>query len=199
MAVTTERPFEIPIANSAADKLLDRAFEYIDGAGDPNDSLRSIAEGIGTSHRMLQYHFVTKERLLAGVYFKYQARAMAQYDETQLVPTSRAEYVRRSWEFYRDAENAPMIELLLLINNPASGALTDETLMKTISAPWSATVTELGIREGLTPERAESESRLVRNAWRGLHSDLYGTGDSVLADAAVEVLIEWISPTAPCP
>lgn len=192
MSAVTMRPFEMPARDSAADKLLSRAFEYIDGDGDPNDSLRAIADGIGTSHRMLQYHFITKERLLAGVYFKYQSRAMEQYNAS-LIPTSRAEYVRLSWEFYRDPANHVMIKLLLLINNPAAGALEDASLMNMISEPWSATLTELGIAEGLTPERSESESRLVRNAWRGLHSDLYGTGETALADAAVAVLIDWIS------
>jgi AcrR family transcriptional regulator len=183
----------MPLSDSAADRLLIKAFEYIDGEGDANDSLRTIAEGIGTSHRMLQYHFVTKERLLAGVYFKFQARAMEKYDASDLQPTTRSEYVRASWDFYRDPANYVMIKLLLLINNPAAGALEDTTLMTMISAPWSATLTELGITEGLTPERSESESRLVRNAWRGLHSDLYGTGETAPADAAVEVLIEWVS------
>lgn len=183
----------MPVLDSPADKLLNRAFDYIDGAGDPHDSLRAIAEAIGSSHRMLQYHFTTKERLLAGVYFKYQARAILQYGETMPAFESRAQYVRASWNFYRDPDNVVMMELLLLINNPAAGALADESLMSTISEPWSATLTDLGILEGLTPARAESESRLVRNAWSGLHADLYGTGDSESADAAISVLIEWIS------
>jgi AcrR family transcriptional regulator len=194
MADLSSRPFEIPRAGSPADRLLEKALGHILGAGDPAESLRSIAEAIGTSHRMLQYHFGSKERLLAGVFFKYQQRLAATNGVPLLEPTSRAHYVRISWDIYREPGNFVMLELLLMITNPVAGALTDPSLMKSISGPWTEALVELGIAEGLTRERAESEARLVRNAWRGLHADLYGTGDTAAADAALDVLLEWIRP-----
>jgi AcrR family transcriptional regulator len=194
MADLSSRPFQMPRAESPADRLLEKTLDHILGAGDPTESLRSIAEAIGTSHRMLQYHFGSKERLLAGVFFKYQQRLAVTNGVPLLDPTSRAHYVRMSWDIYREPDNFVMLELLLMITNPAAGALNDLSLMTSISGPWSETLVELGLAEGLSRERAESEARLVRNAWRGLHADLYGTGDTVAADAALEVLLEWISP-----
>ena len=85
-----------------------------------------------------------------------------------------------------------MMEILILITNPAAGAVNDESLMKRLSNRWSETLVELGLREGLSLARAEAEARLVRDAWRGMHQDIYSTGSRPEVDAAFEVLMDWL-------
>ncbi len=192
MADLPSRPFELPRAGSAGDLLLDRLVDHLLDTGDPRDSLRSLAEAIGTSHRMLQYHFGTKERLLGASLLKIMQRMPVPPPEQR--PTTRAEYLRYAWAVYRRPENFILLELLLMITNPAAGALNDETLMKQFSAGFRDQMVVLGEREGLTPYRANAEARLVIAAWRGLHQDLYGTLDARAVDAAMDVLTEWVTP-----
>ena len=194
MADFSSRPFELPRAGSAGDLLLDKVVQYFMADGDPRDSLRGIAQAIGTSHRMLQYHFGTKERLLGAAFLRFREILTEGRGSSVPIepPFTRGDYIRMSWEMYRRPENFLMLELLLLITNPAAGALTDESLMKQLSSEWSEVLVKLGIDAGLDPARAEAEARLVRSAWRGLHGDLYGTGDAAAVDAAVNVLIDWV-------
>ena len=185
----TPPPFAVPRPGSSADRLVELALDYMLADGAPTDSLRTIADAIGTSHRMLQYHFHTKERLLGSVLLKFQSRRTID-DLPEF--TTRSEYVRFSWDIYRQPDSFLMMEILILITNPARGAVNDESLMKRLSNRWSETLIELGLREGLTLERAEAEARLVRDAWRGMHQDLYSTGDRHSVDAAFEVLMHWL-------
>ncbi|MCU1423682.1 MAG: hypothetical protein JWN36_3333 [Microbacteriaceae bacterium] len=185
----TPPPFALPKPGSSADRLIELTLDYMLAEGAPTDSLRTIAEAIGTSHRMLQYHFHTKERLLGSVLLKFQARrAIAELPEF----TSRSQYVRFSWDIYREPDSFLMMEILILITNPAAGAVNDESLMKRLSNRWSETLIELGLREGLSLERSEAEARLVRDAWRGMHQDIYSTGNRAAVDAAFEVLLDWL-------
>jgi hypothetical protein len=191
MADVSSRPFELPRPGSSGDQLLDKMVAHLVADGDPRDSLRSLAEAIGTSHRMLQYHFLTKERMLGAVLLKIRQRSTGV--PTQ-IPETRAEFMRMAWAMYRQPENFIMLELLLIITNPAAGAVTDESLMKQMSGGFADYLIGLGVKEGLTPERSKVESRLIIDAWRGLHEDLYGTLDSDAVDAALDVLIEWVQP-----
>ena len=52
---------------SAKDLLLDQVVDHFVAEGMGDLSLRKIAAAIGTSHRMLLYHFGSREGLLAAV------------------------------------------------------------------------------------------------------------------------------------
>jgi AcrR family transcriptional regulator len=66
---------------SAKELLLERVVDHFvaDGLGDL--SLRKIATAIGTSHRMLLYHFGSKDGLLLEVVRAVEARSRAQLGE----------------------------------------------------------------------------------------------------------------------
>ena len=59
--------------SSAKRKLLDAAVDYVTEHGIADLSLRGLAAAISTSHRMLIFHFGSKEQLWAGI-----ARTVAQ-------------------------------------------------------------------------------------------------------------------------
>src|SRR5829696_6592415 len=51
----------------ARDRLLEQTIVYVSEEGIADLSLRTLAGALGTSHRMLIYHFGSKEGLLAAV------------------------------------------------------------------------------------------------------------------------------------
>ena len=59
--MTEDRP------GSRREQLLQAALGYFARNGVHNQSLRNLASGIGTSHRMLNYHFGSREGLLSDV------------------------------------------------------------------------------------------------------------------------------------
>src|SRR5205823_2488094 len=70
--------------SEARAKLLDAAIERIAHHGGADRSLRSLAADLGTSHRMLIYHFGSKEGLLTAVAREVEARqrvALADIDD----------------------------------------------------------------------------------------------------------------------
>src|SRR5688500_461973 len=57
----------LPLPGSSARELAEQVASFIRTHGLKDTSLRLMAASIGTSDRMLRYHFGTRERLLAAV------------------------------------------------------------------------------------------------------------------------------------
>src|SRR3954454_9299152 len=62
---------------SARERLLAAAMEHVAGHGVANLSLRGLAAALGTSHRMLIYHFGSREGLLIEVIRAVEAQQRA--------------------------------------------------------------------------------------------------------------------------
>src|SRR5437763_12041396 len=65
------------VSPSPREALLDAAVEYAVHHGVSDLSLRALAADLGTSHRMLIYHFGSKEGLLTTVAREVEARQRA--------------------------------------------------------------------------------------------------------------------------
>src|SRR5579871_5379879 len=63
--------------SAARAALLDAVIDHLATHGVGDLSLRPLAEGVGTSHRMLLYHFGSKEQLLVAVVDEVEARQRA--------------------------------------------------------------------------------------------------------------------------
>src|SRR4051812_37110241 len=72
----TSRPAKAAGA-TPRERLLAAALEHFGAHGIGDTSLRGIAEALGTSHRMLIYHFGSREGLLAEVTSEVEARQRA--------------------------------------------------------------------------------------------------------------------------
>src|SRR3954465_1077848 len=77
------------------DRYLDAAGDYVVDNGMSELSLRPLAEAIGTSHRMLLYHFGSKEQLLVEIVREIERR------ERELVARSTPEDETRPDEVLR--------------------------------------------------------------------------------------------------
>src|SRR5215208_1472206 len=68
------------------ERLLAAAVDYAAEHGLADLSLRTLAAGLGTSHRMLIFHFGSKEGLLVEVVREVEARQRALLDEFRADP-----------------------------------------------------------------------------------------------------------------
>jgi AcrR family transcriptional regulator len=64
--------------------LLDQAIDYVTAHGWRARNLRRLAEALGTSHRMLIYHFGSKDGLLVAIVDEVEARQRAALAELQV-------------------------------------------------------------------------------------------------------------------
>ena len=96
-----ERPEEA--GPRARQRLLDSVIAHFTAEGLADQSLRRIAEAIGSSHRMLLYHFGSKDGLLVEVVREVEARTQVRlmaFGEDAVGDTD--ELIRRMWAYLAD-------------------------------------------------------------------------------------------------
>ncbi len=166
--------------------LLGDAVEHFAKNGIGDASLRSIATSIGTSHRMLIYHFGSREGLLAEV-----VRTVEQQQRDLLATLSDLPIAEQAEEFWRRVTEAALVYGPLFFELSAH-AMQDlphtESLKADLINVWLPPLIELCIRAGLPPEEAPAYARLGLAASRGLLFDLLLTGDRAGVDEASALL-----------
>ena len=167
-------------------RLLGAAIAYFAKHGTSEISLRTLATAIGTSHRMLIYHFGSKERLLVEVVRSIedeQRRVFASLDD-ELDPPAAA---RAFWRRLSDPSLAPFERLFFEVYGQAlqrrSWALP---LLDGVIDDWVAPAAQRLIARGVPRAQAEAEARLGVDVTRGLLLDLLATGDRRGVNAAAE-------------
>jgi AcrR family transcriptional regulator len=97
------------------DELVDKALGYLLQNGVAGLSLRPLAKDIGTSARLLVYHFESKDGLIAAVMGEVQARMRRSFAELQAPPTPRqaAGALQAFWAWIIRPQNLPYLRLLL--------------------------------------------------------------------------------------
>jgi len=177
---------------SPRERLLAAAVDHVAAHGIGEVSLRQLAAALGTSHRMLVYHFGSKEGLLVEVIRAVEARqrdALADLAANADLPVD--EQARRMWRRLADPALWPHERLFFEVYGQAlQGRPHTAALLDGIVDSWLEPLTALNIAQGLPPERARASARLGIAVTRGLLLDLLATGDRPGADAAMELFIE---------
>jgi len=177
---------------SPRERLLAAAVDHVAAHGIGEVSLRQLAAALGTSHRMLVYHFGSKEGLLVEVIRAVEARqreALADLAADADLPVD--EQARRMWHRLADPALWPHERLFFEVYGQAlQGRPHTAALLDGIVDSWLEPLTALNIAQGLPPERARASARLGIAVTRGLLLDLLATGDRPGADAAMELFIE---------
>ena len=171
------------------DRLLDAAVGYALDEGIVDLSLREIAGAIGTSHRMLIYHFGSREGLLVAVVREIERR------QRELISWDSAspDDARRTWERLIDPSLRSQERLFFeiyahaLLGRPGTEGFLEEAL-----EGWIAPMTDSLISSGVERDEARTLSRLGVALTRGLLLDLLATGDSSGVTRAYELFIELI-------
>jgi AcrR family transcriptional regulator len=178
--------------------LLDAAIEFSAQHGLAGVSLRQMAEALGTSHRMLIYHFGSKDGLLVAIVDEMEARQRAQMAALDADPdVPPAEQLRRMWRELADPAMWPHERLFFEVYGQAlQGRPHTTQLLDTVVDAWLEPVTAIGQRLGMTKREARVNARLGLAVVRGLLLDLLATGDRKGCDDAMERFIAGYALTA---
>ena len=176
--------------NSARERLLARVVEHIASSGVSDLTLRGLAAEIGSSHRMLIYHFGSKEGLLVEVIKLVEQRQRDALAEIEVDDPTPSGIARAFWRRLSAPELAANERLFFEIYGQAlQGRPGATALLDGIVDSWLAPVIELLDRLGFPSEHAAAQARLGVAVTRGLLLDLLATGDRAACDAAMEQYI----------
>jgi AcrR family transcriptional regulator len=178
------------------ERLLAAAMEHVAQHGVGDLSLRGLAAALGTSHRMLIYHFGSREGLLIEVIRTVEAQQRAAL-ATMLLDEDAppAETMRRMWQRVADPALWPNERLFFEVYAQAlQGSPHALPLLDGIVDLWVEPLARIAVAQGVPEARARAEARLGIAVVRGLLLDLLATGDREAVDAAMERYIEAIAP-----
>ena len=166
-------------------QLQEAALEYLLKLGVANLSLRPLAAALGTSARILLFHFKSKEGLLADVLEELNAQLLASFGQLAAAAPSRGAEtpLERFWHWATRKENIPHLRLLyelqiIAAQNPAEYG----RFWKKISLDWQSSA--LGATSA--EFRSESLATLCIAVFDGLFLELVSTGDRARLTRALE-------------
>ena len=176
--------------SQARERLLAAAVAHALYAGIADLSLRQLAAAIGTSHRMLLYHFGSREGLLVAVTQAVEEQQRAVLLESGLTPQD----ARRSWQRLSDPKLWPQERLFFELYACAlRGRPGTEGFLDGIVESWIAPVADALVQAGAEEEVARADARLGVAVVRGLLLDLLATGDRAAVDEAYERFLQHAS------
>lgn len=158
------------VTSQARERLLAAAVDQAMRGGITDQSLRELAAAIGTSHRMLLYHFGSREGLLVAV-----SNAV---NEAEAAALAKWEDPRRLWQHFSDPELWPVERLFFeLYVHALFGRPGTEGFFETSVEAWITALTDEVLKAGADETTARTEARLSLAVARGLLLDLLATGD----------------------
>jgi AcrR family transcriptional regulator len=178
-----------PTAHTVAkERLLRAAIGYVAEHGVADLTLRRLAAAIGTSHRMLIYHFGSKAGLLIEVIRSVEEQQRRTLAELEVDPAqSPSEIARQMWRHLSDPALWPNERLFFEMYGQAlQGRSHAVGFLDDIVTSWLAPIAAMRRQQGVPAELADAQARLDLAVTRGLLLDLLATGDRAGTTAAVE-------------
>ncbi len=172
--------------SQARDRLLAAAVQHALEAGIGDSSLRELAAAIGTSHRMLIYHFGSREGLLVAV-----ARAVEDAERAALLDAGvHPSGAWRTWKHLSAPNMWPQERLFFhLYSSALYGRPGTEGFLDGVVSDWVAPVAGALEAAGADKRTARAQARLGVAVVRGLLLDLLATGDRKGVDAAYRLFL----------
>lgn len=175
------------VESQARSRLLRAAVSHAMASGIGDLSLREIAAAMGTSHRMLLYHFGSREGLFLAVteaVEEQQRQAVFGFDVD-------LDNLARTWERVSDPNLWPQERLffelysLALLDRPGLDGFLDRAIES-----WLQPATEALTAKGADPDAARADARLALAVVRGLLLDLLATKDRSGVQQAFERFVD---------
>ena len=177
------------------DALLERVIAFFVENGVGDTSLRAVAAATSTSHRMLIYHFGSREGLLTAVVAQVWESQQAVMEE--LVDTHPGDPSGGAWLYWKMVADRDV--LAPLVFEMSAQAMHE--------APWKDTFTqghehmvqqvaERLVAFGEPRQRAFTLSRMCVAIMLGALWELRLTGDRTAADATVRTFLEAMWPSS---
>ncbi|WP_051343214.1 TetR/AcrR family transcriptional regulator [Pseudonocardia spinosispora] len=172
------------------ERLLAAAMDYLGTRGISDLSLRELAEALGTSHRMLIYHFGSKEGLLTEVVRAVEAAQRDTWNELVADETLEpADRPRRLWQRVSDPALEPYVRLFFEIYGQAlQGREPATALLDGDIQSWQRATAQGFAAPGAD---ADTVARLGVAVTRGLLMDLLATGDRAEVNKAYNLFLTW--------
>jgi AcrR family transcriptional regulator len=172
----------------AKERLLRAAMGYVAEHGVTDLSLRGLAAAIGTSHRMLIYHFGSKEALLGAVVHAVEAEQRERLAGLDTSPSSSpGATMRRMWKHLSNPALWPNERLFFEMYGQAlQGRPQTAAFLDGIVESWLEPIAALRVQQGVPARAARAQARVDLAVTRGLLLDLLATGDRAGVDAAMD-------------
>ena len=173
---------------SARDDLLRRVVEHLASHGISDTSLRALAAEIGTSHRMLLYHFGSREGLLGAVVDTVESGGRDALAAEVGVGSTATEPYEAGLRFWRAITDQALIYGPLffeLSSHAMQGLAHADALRERLVQPWIDGLATSWLTLGVDEGPARTYARLDLAMARGLLLDLLVTGDRPAVDDAM--------------
>lgn len=164
--------------------------DYLLGAGVADASLRPAASALGTSPRMLLYHFRSKEELLVAALREVRRRETEMLvREIQRLPDATSDDVLGViWRWYASPRRAPYLRLFfeawgLGLQNPRRY----EGFLETVRKDLLVVAEDSFVQRGYPQREASAMATFMIGAFRGLLLDLVTNKDRGRLDDAMAV------------
>jgi AcrR family transcriptional regulator len=179
-------------ASSPKQRLLDAAIEYVFDNGISDVSLRTLAASLGTSHRMLIFHFGSKEGLWIEIVRAVEERQREVLREILPDPSRPVgEAMRAWWKHISDPKLWPNVRLFFeLYGQALQGRPHTGEFLDGIVEDWLDPAVEINVALGLPEPLARAHARLGVAVIRGLLLDLVATNDTAAVDDAMDAFID---------
>jgi AcrR family transcriptional regulator len=177
------------------DLLLEKVVAFAANGGIAGKSLREIASGVGTSHRMLLYHFGSREGLLAAIVGVVEARQRAAMTSMSTEAGTPRELMMRLWEQVASPQLRPFVRLFFEVFGLAAQRVPGtEALLDSLTTPWLDDGVAAASRLGLPAD--PTATRLGVAVTRGLLLDLVAGADQQDVTAAYELFADLVERSA---
>jgi AcrR family transcriptional regulator len=177
--------------SDSREQLLDKVVAFAAREGIADRSLREIAAGVGTSHRMLLYHFGSREGLLAAIVGVVEARQRQAMAEMAAGSASPRELMVGLWNQVSSPELRPFVRLFFEVFALAThGAADTEELLAGLTTAWLDDAVRVAHRLGVPADPAAM--RLAVAATRGLLLDLLAGASHAEVTASYELLVRLV-------
>lgn len=175
-------------------EVTDAVIEQLAAAGIGAFSLRTVADGLGRSTRVLTHHFADKNALLDAVLRRLDERQHNALRDTPgwddpAVPVSTL--VRSAWRRHLGPEELPMTRLIREVEGLAAAGRLPLPSPDFVRGRAEFVAACLTLR-GLSAPEALTAATFLNSAYSGLQGDYLTTGDADRTEAALERLCAWV-------
>jgi len=181
--------------------LLDAAIAYVAEHGIGDISLRALAAELGTSHRMLIFHFGSKEELWTEIVHTVEQRQRERLAELLPDPSQPTrEGLWTWWKHISDPSLWPNERLFFeLYGQALQGRGHASEFLDGIVEDWVRPIAQANVAAGAPEPLARAHARLGVAVTRGLLLDLLATRDVNRVDEAMSAFIDlyeaWLAQT----
>ena len=173
---------------TAREVLLDRVMADVSANGIADRSLRDVATSIGSSHRMLLFHFGSREELVAAIVERVEAQERQTFRELAARHSRADALVRALWAHVSSVPMRPFVRLFFeaVVYRAGTG--------DTLTGPWLDDVESAAEVLGRTSDPVAI--RLGVAVVRGLLIDVLATGDVGPATESLERFLSMWRPAS---